>query len=166
MGFIRAKTIKGKEYAYLVSNTWTNQGSRQNVKCYLGRIIKLQKKQETTPDITNSEYTEAITSLITQELINHGFNEKLSHNNTKVDLKNRKIINNNKNTVIEINEGYMCTYTLNKLMTLKLTGYEEQAGTQLATALLEAGLKINKEIFVQLFEKIYKGNKKTKDKDE
>ena len=65
-----------------------------------------------------------------------------------------------------MNEGYLCTYTLNNLMTLQLTGHEEQVGTQLATALVEAGLKVDKEVFVQLFEKVYKGNMKTEGKDE
>jgi len=162
MGFIRTKHIKGKEYAYFVSNTWTNKGPRQNVKAYLGRVIRPEHKQNQQTDINQSNLNEAITSLITQELINHGFNEKLTRNKTKVDLKNRKIINNNKNTVIGMNEGFLCTYTLNNLMTLQLQGHEEQAGTQLATTLLEAGLKITKETFVQLFEKIYKGNKKNK----
>jgi len=46
-------------------------------------------------------------------------------------------------------------------LTLQLKGYEEQAGIQLATALVEAGLKVDKDVFVQLFEKIYKGNMKT-----
>jgi hypothetical protein len=166
MGFIRTKTIKGKEYAYLVSNTWTINGSRQNVKGYLGRVLKPECQRQANTDITNSNFTEAIIALITQELVNHGFNEKLNRDNTKVDLENRKIINNNKNIVIGMNEGYLCTYTFNNLMTLQLTGYEEQAGTQLATALVEAGLKIDKEVFVQLFEKVYKGNMKTEDKDE
>jgi len=160
MGFIRTKNIKGQEYAYLVSNTWTNNGPRQNVKAYLGRTIRPEKNQEQTPDISPLEYQEAVIMLIKQELQNHGFNQELKKENTKIDLKNRKIINNKKNTVIKMNEGFLCTYTLNNLMTLQLQGYEEQAGTQLATALLEAGLKINKETFVQLFEKIYKGNKK------
>lgn len=166
MGFIRAKTIKGKEYAYLVSNTWTINGSRQNVKGYLGRIIHPDRIREEQTDVSQSDFTEAIIALITQELINHGFNEKLTRGNTKVDLENRKIINGKKNIVIELNEGLLCTYTLNNLLNLQITGHEEQAGTQLATTLVEAGLKLNKETFVELFEKIYKGNKKTESKDE
>lgn len=166
MGFIRTKIIKEKEYAYLVSNTWTINGSRQNVKGYLGKVIRPNRERNETTDITNAEFKEALNALITQELINHGFNEKLCKDKTKIDLENRKIINNNKNTVIGINDGFLCTYTLNKLMTLQLQGYEEQAGMQLATALVEAGLKLDKEAFVQLFEKIYKGNNKTDDKNE
>ncbi|MBN1645391.1 hypothetical protein JW851_05150 [Candidatus Woesearchaeota archaeon] len=166
MGFIRIKTIKGKEYAYLVSNKWTINGPRQNVKGYLGRVLKPSCKRQEKTDISNSEFKESIISLITQELINHGFNEKLNWNNTKVDLENRRIINNNKNIVIGVNDGYLCTYTLNNLMTLRLKGYDEQAGIQLATALIDAGLKLDKETFIQLFEKIYKGNNKTNEKDE
>ena len=166
MGFIRAKNIKGKEYGYLVKNTWTATGPRQNVKGYLGRILRPQKQKEETPDIQNMNYNEAITTLIKQELTNHGFDNTLTQDKTKIDLENRKIINTNKNILLGINEGYLCTYTLNKLMTLNPTGYEEQAGLQLATVLVEAGLKLNKETFVQLFEKIYKSNKNNTDKNE
>ncbi len=166
MGFIRAKTIKGKEYGYLVHNTWTATGPRQNVKGYLGRIIRLQKQKEETPDISKLKYQSALFALIKQELNNHGFDARLTKDQTKIDLENRRIINRNKNIIVGMNEGYLCTYTLNKLMTLIPQGYEEQAGLQLATALVEAGLKLNKETFVQLFEKIYKPDKNNDDKNE
>lgn len=166
MGFIRAKTIKGKEYGYLVKNTWTTTGPRQNVKGYLGRIIRPEKQKEETPDISKLKYQSALFTLIKQELCNHGFDTRLAKDQTKIDLENRRIINRNKNIIIGMNEGYLCTYTLNKLMTVIPHGYEEQAGLQLATALVEAGLKLNKETFVQLFEKIYKADKNNDDKNE
>jgi hypothetical protein len=166
MGFIRTKTIKGKEYGYLVKNTWTATGPRQNVKGYLGRILRPQKQKEEPAEISKLEYTDALLALIKQELTNHGFDPSLTKDQTKIDLENRRVINGNKNVIIGMNEGYLCTYTLNKLLTLVPQGYEEQAGTQLATALVEAGLKLNKETFVQLFEKIYKGNKTNDDKNE
>ena len=166
MGFIRAKTIKGKEYGYLVHNTWTATGPRQNVKGYLGRIIRPQKQKEGITDISKLDYIEALFTLIKQELDNHGFDAMLTKDQTKIDLENRRIINRNKNIIVGMNEGYLCTYTLNKLMILTPNGYEEQAGLQLATALVEAGLKLNKETFVQLFEKIYKPSKNNDDKNE
>ena len=43
--FIRIKKIKGKEYAYLVKNTWKKRkkSSRQTSSSYLGKVIKLKK---------------------------------------------------------------------------------------------------------------------------
>ena len=44
--FIRLKKLKGKDYAYLVKNTWTKNGPRQKSKKYLGRCIILQKEKD------------------------------------------------------------------------------------------------------------------------
>lgn len=41
MAFIRTKTIKGKEYAYLVKNKWTRKGPRQSGSKYLGPVTKV-----------------------------------------------------------------------------------------------------------------------------
>src|SRR3990167_2170202 len=43
MAFIRTKRVSGKEYAYLVANSWTASGPRQKVAKYLGRVIRPQK---------------------------------------------------------------------------------------------------------------------------
>ena len=158
MVFVRIKKLKGKEYAYLVANEWTINGSRQKVKAYLGRVIKPLRQKEKITDITNLDYKQAIHALAKQELINHGFSEGLTYEAVTVDLAERKILNGKRNAVITLNEGFLCSQTLKDALDIQLTGYEEEAGTQLAKTLLELGLKLPKDTFVQLFEKIYKGN--------
>jgi len=156
--FVRIKKLKGKEYAYLVENEWTINGSRQRVKSYLGRIIRPLKMREKEADISNMEYKQAVMALLKQELHNHGFDESLTFDNKiKADLDEKKITNSGKNIVLAMNEGFLCSQTLKDALEIELTGHEEEAGMQLAKALVEAGLSIPKDTFVKLFEKIYKG---------
>lgn len=79
MVFVRIKKLKGNEYAYLVANEWTINGSRQRVKAYLGRVIKPLREKEKITDVSNLEYRQAILALAKQELINHGFSEELTY---------------------------------------------------------------------------------------
>lgn len=156
--FVRIKKLKGKEYAYLVENEWTINGSRQRVKSYLGRIIRPLKMREKEIDISGMDYKQAVTTLLKQELHNHGFDETLTFDNKiTADLDEKKITNSGKNIVLAMNEGFLCSQTLKDALEIELTGHEEEAGTQLAKTLVEAGLSIPKDTFVQLFEKIYKG---------
>lgn len=161
MVFVRIKKLKGREYAYLVANEWTINGSRQKVKGYLGRVIKLTKKTEKTPDISVFDYKQSVIALVKQELCNHGFNSEFKLEDIKADLESMKFTKKRKNIVLALNEGFLCSQTIKDALEIKLTGYEEHAGMQLAKALLEAGLSFPKDTFVQLFEKIYKGNKNT-----
>lgn len=156
MAFVRTKKLKGKEYAYLVENEWTINGSRQKVKAYLGRVIKPTRKKDKTTDITDMNYQQAVLELIKQEMLNHGFNEDLSQDGITANLSEMKISNGNRNAVIALNEGFLCSQTLKDALEIQPTGHEEQAGTQLAKTLLELGLNLPKDTFVQLFEKIYK----------
>jgi hypothetical protein len=39
--FIRAKSVKGKKYAYLVENIWKKGKVKQVVKKYIGKIVSL-----------------------------------------------------------------------------------------------------------------------------
>ncbi len=158
MVFVRIKKLKGNEYAYLVANEWTINGSRQRVKAYLGRVIKPLREKEKITDVSNLEYRQAILALAKQELINHGFSEELTYDIVSVDLAEQKILNGKRNAVISLNEGFLCSQTLKDALDIQLTGHEEEAGTQLAKTLLELGLRLPKDTFVQLFEKVYKGN--------
>ena len=159
MVFVRIKKLKGREYAYLVANEWTINGSRQKVQGYLGRVITPVKQSEKTADISLFEYKQSVIALVKQELWNHGFNSELCCEDVKADLDSMKLTKKGKNVVLALNEGFLCSQTLKDALDIELTGYEEQAGTQLAKTLLELGLNLPKDVFIQLFEKIYKGNK-------
>ncbi|MEM4264087.1 MAG: hypothetical protein QW666_04325 [Candidatus Woesearchaeota archaeon] len=156
MAFVRVKKLKGKEYAYLVENTWQDKGSRQKVKAYLGRVVKPLRQKDTTVDITGMQFQEAVLKLVKQELLNHGFNENLENEGVKADLANKSFVSGKRNIVLALNEGFLCSQTLNEVLSFKPEGHEEQAGEKLATVLVEAGLKLPKDVFVTLFEKVYK----------
>jgi len=164
MSFIRAKKIKEHFYAYLVENSWKKkkQGSRQKVKAYLGRIISLAPKETTpfTESLETKKFTEAVKSVIRWQLNAYGFipkEEKLiSQDNIIVDFQQKTVKQNNANVALKINEGYLCSYTLHRLFEFEAEGYEEEVGLQLAEVIVGAGLKVEKQLFVQLFEKIYK----------
>ena len=178
--FIRIKKIKGKEYAYLVKNTWKKRkkSSRQTSSSYLGKVIKLKKTNNKSlleflnlKDINKylkSPYNKIILDLLKLELFNHSFTQTNKNiwtkDNTLIDFKNQKVsdLSTKKPLCLEINNNFLCSYTIRKLMNFKpkpnLT--EIQIGKQLATTIESSGVLISKEIFVTLAQKILKEVKK------
>lgn len=155
--FIRKKVIKGNEYAYLVENHWKEGRARQKVSKYLGRVAKPEKKAERTLQehhkvgnarqyILNNDFRKIMQDLISTELFNHGLGN----------------FDYNKGGVLQLNDGFLCGHTVNALL-----GYsgEDESGIKLAELITGAGLKIDKEMFVLLFEKI-KQKKESKQAEE
>lgn len=161
-GFVRIKKIKGSEYGYLVENTWTSKGSRQKVKAYLGRIIKPAKTAELpVPILTSLNFTDAIKAVAKWTLLSHGFQEgsqsMLMNGTVLADLGECKIINKTNPAVIAMNEGFLCQHTLQDAIGFIPSGNtEETIGKELANVLLEAGLSVPHDVFVQLFETVAK----------
>ena len=57
--FVRAKTVKGKKYGYLVENTWKRGKVKQVVKKYLGRVVTLDEPvNESSLDVDFSQKLE------------------------------------------------------------------------------------------------------------
>jgi hypothetical protein len=184
MTFIRVKEIGKKhgikyKYAYLVENKWRKRikggkkGSRQRVSKYLGKVVKLNKEKDISffnflklSDINSyleKSKAEIIDDLIRYELFLHGFEEKegiMLKNELSLgfDIKRKRFVNANgkpENTVIEINEGFLCEHTILKLLDFKkIDDDDHYTGIGLAKAFLEAGLKVPEEIFVGYFNKI------------
>lgn len=175
--FIRIKNIKknGKvySYAYIVENKWRKRvkvGARQKVRGYLGKVYRLEKKadhdfldyykiQDIKSYIKNNNKNKIITDLIKLALINHGFKEKekvLTNKDITFDLINKQFIDKEatKKIVLAINDGFFCKETLHKLLKGRFLGTEKEAGYKLAKAFVEAGIKVPKEVFVGIFEKI------------
>ena len=174
--FIRIKKIKNNNYAYLVENFWRKRKKykvKQKTLKYLGKAIRLEKKQNKSLleflNIENlQEYLEKqnpkriILDLIRLELINHNFKETKKNifelNNFKVNLKDKRVIDlkTKKEICLEINNNFLCSYTLRKLInfTPKQNLAELQIGKQLANALESSGIIIPKEIFVIVAKKI------------
>ena len=161
MSFVRVKTIKGNRYAYLVENTWQGKGSRQTVKAYLGKVIKpTLVPYGAPPDITTASYQDAVKALASWTVTNHGFSVqdgKHVKDNVSYSLTDHAVANKTKPAVLELNEGFLCQHTMTELLQFVGEGsHEEEVGTRLANTLLEAGISVPQETFVQLFKKTYK----------
>jgi hypothetical protein len=155
--FIRVKRIKGQDYGYLVENSWTEKGTRQRVSSYLGRILRPARvKSETLQGflnlknvseyVRNSSYGEIISALVRLELYNH--------NSGKIEIDFEKFLvrNKGKNIVVAMNEGFLCNHSLKRLM--EYSPEEDYSGFLLADLITAAGIKIEKDVFVALFEKL------------
>ena len=162
MSFIRIKRIEGKEYAYLVENRWykrksrsKGKGPRQKVSKYLGRVYSFNKTNsneflnfkninDIEQYIRDNNKNQIIKDLVEWEMFRHNIDGK----EFLIDFDNKKVIkNDNKKEVsLKINDGFLNSYTLGRLINLK-------AGNSyyLAKGFVEAGIEIPKEIFVGLF---------------
>ena len=161
MSFVRAKKIKGNRYAYLVENTWQGKGSRQHVKAYLGKVLTPEAgTASSAPDISDKSFEDSVLTLAAWTLSNHGFaNGDGLHvrEEVSVDLSLKSVKRKTKDAVLELNEGFLCSHTLNQLLDFVGEGTrEEEVGQRLAAALLEAGISVPHETFVELFKKTFK----------
>lgn len=150
MAYIRTKKISDKNYAYLVENISTTNGPRQKVKKYLGRVYFLEKieNKETTINARNKK--EFLQQLIQKHLENHGFTKKaltLINDKSSFDLNSLKLAKG----VLALNEGYLCDFTIETIFSFKKTKDIRKDGTILAKQLLQAGLPLSEQEFVQLY---------------
>jgi len=159
--FIRPKKIKKHTYAYLVKNKWTKKGPRQKVGKYLGRIHKIDRitEQDYLVKIDNKSAAEIIHSLLGWVLTDHGFTQykhKWQQDNITVDTKKHMVHKNNQSIVLNINNDYLCTYTYRKLMRFKSAKDQKGVAVDLAKAFVGAGIPVPEEVFINVFQKIYK----------
>ncbi len=152
MTFIRLKRVGKERYAYLVDNVWTPKGPRQRVKRYLGKYVELPEMNR-APMPTGVQPTAGI--IIGCELRGQGFTERLSHPELgiKVNLKTCTVKQDNKNIVLGINGGFLCAFTIRKLVHATPT-VEVMQGYAYARAFSDAGIRVTREEFVQLYRKL------------
>lgn len=148
MVFIRLKKVAGKQYAYLVENSWSSSGPRQKVSRYLGKYIELPGSPLQPAEASSG-------TLITAELRSRGFNEKLTLDKIKVDMRRCTVREGRKKVVLGINGGFLCDYTLRKLLHYQPT-QEVTPGYGLARAFSDAGVRVSREQFVAIYKKLYK----------
>lgn len=160
MAFVRTKKIKGHVYAYLVVNAWTAQGSRQTSKKYLGRVFFMPKvsysqSQATVPENKN----EILTQVLLHTLNPYGFlhrNKTLRKGELIIDLAKYTVVQKNQRpAAIALNEGYLCTETLARILSYQKSETDEQTnqeGYTLAKYCIEAGLVVPQKCFVALYE--------------
>ncbi len=176
---------KGREYryAYLVENKWkkrvgkgSKKGARQKVKGYLGKVHEFSRIGEreflshfNVKDIKvyfdENGMEKVVRDLVRVELMNHGFMENgdfYANDNLAVYISNKDFFvkdlkeEKDRKLVIGMNEGFLCKETFNKLLNFKAKGDEKEVGLQLGNTLLEAGLKVPQEIFVEMFVRFIK----------
>ncbi len=171
--FIRIKKINGKQYAYLVNNTWKKRkkASRQKTLQYIGRVIKLEKKSNARDgedeNIKSEPPQKIIKFLVEKELMAHGF---ILQKNTwvkdgiKINLAKKEVKDqDNKDICLEMNNNFLCNYTIRKLLYFSPKGglTKIEVGKELAIAFEAAGIPIPKDLFVFLFQKIISEIEKT-----
>jgi len=174
--FIRIKKIKNIEYAYLVKSIWKKKTARQKVVKYLGRIHVL--KQTTTMPFDefcqkfsinideNTDYKQIIQYLFEWTVYQYNFKKDpliqkkwlFDHGKIIADPEKLRIYTKKRELTLKINDGYMNSYTLKELLKIKLnknTEEQRQAATMLANAFVNAGINIPRDIFINIFQKVY-----------
>jgi len=153
MAFLRVKKIKGKEYAYLVKNSWTTKGPRQEVKRYLGRVHRFKGKGSYLLDYSKNDCKGFLIELINYELgkIKSGLKKE------KIEFDSKKLVfvrNNKKGCVLGLNQGFMCDYTLRRILNFKKSDDIEVDSVKLAKFFIEAGFAVPQEYFIGYFERL------------
>ena len=73
-----------------------------------------------------------------------------------IKFDKKKVLKGNKEVSLAINEGFLNSYTLARLLKFKFGHDTEKAGLDFAKCFVEAGIEVPKEVFVGIFEKVYK----------
>lgn len=180
MAFVRIKRISGKEYGYLVANSWTGSGPRQKVAKYLGRVIRpgkaesedlkaflgLTGEKDLAGWIGKSSFAETAAALIKLELKNHGISALASlaplstpYGTFKINAETAELTDDKgKKLVFALNDGFLCSHTAKKL--LEYDAAADYSGYNLADALTAAGIAVEKDVFISLFGKMQATAKK------
>lgn len=171
MVYIRIKKISGNEYAYLVESIQTKKGSRQKVKKYLGKVYKFENKNEVNIDnlVLSRKKTGFLSELVCRELKSIGFKErtdvKLNSDNAKSFFLLKNLVFDKekltllkktksktvKDAIISLNNGFLCSFTLQRILEFKKSKNVNQDAHVLAKYFLEAGLQVSKENFVKYY---------------
>lgn len=175
---------KGKKkyrYAYLVENRWmkrvpkgSEKGARQKVKGYLGKVHEFSRIGErefishfNVKDVEGyfdeRGVEKVVRDMVRVELMNYGFEENgdfYANGNLAVYISDKDFFikdfnaEKDRKLVIAMNEGFLCKETFEKLLGFKGKGGAKEVGMALGNALLEAGLKVPNEIFVEMFNRV------------
>ncbi|MBU1111462.1 MAG: hypothetical protein ABIG93_00355 [archaeon] len=156
MVYIRVKKINQKPYAYLVESKKSKNGPRQKVKKYLGRICEFDKKDIEEKIVSSKNKSNFLSTLILPELVALGFKEKsgnyflknLVFDSKKLTLSKQTKSKTVKDAIISLNDGYLCSFTLQRILRFKKGADLKQDAEILAKYFLEAGIKISRENFI------------------
>ena len=156
MAYIRVKKISNKPYAYLVESQSTKRGPRQRVKQYLGRVHTVEQQERVESTVSGKTKEAFLRSMVLRELELAGFKEK----GTKFSLDKLNFCpqeftlrkKNNKEAIIKLNEGFLCSFTVDRLHKFAKSKDVNKDGLLLAKYFLESGLTVSEEEFVQFYQ--------------
>jgi len=89
--------------------------------------------------------------------------KKLGFSKRRGDLVHQGIVfspftikkrSNNKDVVIALNKGYLCSYTVDRILKFRKTKDINKDGYKLAKYFLEAGIEISRENFVGFYQQL------------
>lgn len=167
--FIRQKLIYNNPYAYLVKTKWDKKSKkvRQKVSKYLGRIYGLDRVRnrsfieyfnvEIDNYVSETPFKKIVKDLIQLEFYRHGF-----------EIKEKNLMENGVHTVdiekidkvFAMNEGFMNQNTVNQILR-----YDNLLGEtninipfKFASLFVNAGIDIEKELFIALYQKSFSDN--------
>ena len=157
--FLRTKIIKGNSYLYAIENKWykRKKATRQRNTKYLGKCIKLEKTNNIAFEKPNkyfklTPYKIILQDLIIHELKNHGIEKQSRHFQPHKFRLNPYLI---PAINFELNEGFLCNYTLNKAYNFKFKKTElKDKAKELANILLQLGLNIDDDLFIKIYKKL------------
>ncbi len=169
--FIRIKKVKSWYYAYAVINHWTKRGARQKTAGYLGKVEKLEPKQDLSFNqfiaanniaLKDRSAKEIVKKYVAYELYKHGFLEDVRdkdiwrYQDITVDLQALRIAKQGSKVVLNMNNDFLCDMTLKNLINFRSEADEEVCGKELAQAFISAGIPIEPEIFIEVFRNVFK----------
>jgi hypothetical protein len=152
--FIRIKRISGQQYAYLVKSVWTDRGARQKNQKYLGKVVHLGSVPYDIPEVSSSFVSDSIHQL----LIAAGFNYDKVYTKDDIQITSDQVTRKDKPCVLAINDGFLCDDTLKNALALEHPKHiqdlinEGKLTTTLAKSLVEAGLLVDEETYISLYE--------------
>lgn len=153
--FVRAKTIKGQRYAYLVENKWRRGRAKQKVKKYLGKIIEIFPIEVLPMEFEGKTSRDLIRHLLTSFLLSCGFTQKSKNRfvlkKILIDLGRFKVLEGEKDVVLFCQEGYLYGRTLRELFKLQHDPIALRPGLNIAEAFTSAGIKISSTYFIKLY---------------
>jgi len=149
-----------------------NKGPRQKVSKYLGRVYFFDKiddidfytfkkinvmKIKDFQDTENLRFSRDLEQYLKKNRNNknqifkdliewESYRHSINKEDFTIDFSNKKILKGNKEVSLRMNEGFLNSFTLNRLFNLK-----SGDSYYLAKCFVEAGIEVPKEVFVGVF---------------
>ena len=157
MSFVRIKKINNAPYAYLVESVSTKKGPRQKVKGYLGRVYEFKRQHDVVASTRAKTARDLLVNLAAAQLESIGFKEKgkkYYHKNIVFSPNSLSITKetNKKQSIIKLNDGYLCGFTLKRILSFRKTKDVTRDAHTLAKYFLTAGIPLSEDQFVNYYQ--------------